>query len=54
MHRMVNREFFLKVHVEDTVCLTVHEPKTSPEWIGRLPLAPGCAFRCVKLQKRRK
>lgn len=37
---MVNKR--VKVHLENTVCLVAHVPKTGLDWTGPLPTVPKC------------
>lgn len=37
---MVNKR--VKVHLENTVCLAAHVPKTGLDWTGPLPMVPKC------------
>ena len=49
MHKgkMVNRGVSLRVHTGATICLTVHLPGNSPNWINLLPLDPGYISECL-------
>lgn len=39
-HKMVNKR--VKVHLENTVCLIAHVPKTGLDWTSPLPMVPKC------------